>query len=75
MLMQQCLQLQVLFELSQASLTKASTRQEKSKSLNKSLISLKNVDLLMDKLQTLKHKVKKLDPNQESLSDIQMKLS
>ena len=29
----------------------------------------------MDKLQTLKHKVKKLDPNQESLSDIQMKLS
>jgi len=37
--------------------------------------SLERVDLLIDKLSSLKRKIKKLDPNQESLNDISLKLS
>ena len=37
--------------------------------------SLKGVERSLEKLQTLKNKVKKLDPNQESMNNIRLKVS
>jgi hypothetical protein len=70
------MQLQVLFELSQASLTKNTNRGDKTEPERKAYSqSLQSVDTLMDKLQNLRQKVRKLDPNQESLNDIKIRMS
>lgn len=37
--------------------------------------SIEGVEISTEKLQTLKNKVKKLDPNQESLNNIRVKVS
>ena len=37
--------------------------------------SLSNIESLMEKLQSLKSKIKRLDPNQESLNNIRVRVS
>ena len=70
------MQMEALFELSQTSLTKNTSRADRSAAERKAASqSLERIELLIEKLDKLKRKIKKLDPNQESLNDISLKLS
>ena len=80
--MKQIISLGFLFDMSIASLSKTLSDlsqaggqpavMERSKAIKK---SLEGVERAVEKLSNLKNKVKKLDPNQESLNNIRTRVS
>lgn len=76
--MKQIISLGFLFDMSIASLSKTlsdlsqAADVERSKAVKK---SLEGVERAIEKLSNLKNKVKKLDPNQESLNNIRTRVS
>ena len=78
--MKQIIQLGYLFDMSVASLSKfistmSQNGQAQTDKYTKVKKQLEGVERSIEKLQNLKNRIKKLDPNQESLSHIRSRVS